>query len=72
MIATSVKVSWKTTVLGIIAGLPIILGEIKAVLDDDPDTNFRIENITAALAIMGIGAAARDGDKSSQDHKVRS
>lgn len=67
----SVLKSWKTTLLAVIAALPILLHEVKAVLDDDPETNFRIENIVAALGIMGVGAAARDGNKSSQDMGIR-
>ena len=63
--------SWKTTVLGIIAGAMLLLPQVKAVLDDDSSTNASPEAVMAALAAMGLGVAARDGNKSSQDHEIR-
>lgn len=70
-IVTNAGVSWKTSVLGIIGGLMLLLPQIGAVLDDDPETNPDWQEITAGLALMGIGVSARDGDKSSQDVGVR-
>ena len=32
--------SWKTTALGFIGGLMMILPQIQAILDDDPETVF--------------------------------
>lgn len=63
--------SWRTTILGIIAGLTILLSQAKAILDDDPNTQPNVEEIIAALGIMGLGVVARDGNKSSQDHGLR-
>ena len=63
--------SWKTTVMGVIAGLMILLGQLKSVIDDDPETQPNVEQVLLALGMMGLGVAARDGDKSSQDHGIR-
>ena len=59
--------SWKTTILGIIAGLLLILPQIQAVLDADPATVASWEAIATGLGILGIGAFAKDGDKSTED-----
>jgi hypothetical protein len=64
-------ISAKTTVFGLITGAILILGEIQAIVDDDPETNPRIEVILAGLATAGLGVSARDANKSSQDHKIR-
>lgn len=58
--------SWKTTVLGVIAGLSLILPQIAAALDSDPATVFSLEAVIAGLGAMGIGIAARDNNKSSE------
>ena len=59
--------SWKTTVAGIIAGLVVLLPQILAVLDSDPATVFSLEAFTIGLGLLGIGAFAKDGDKSTED-----
>ena len=51
-----------TTIMGVIAGLLIILPEIAAALDGNPETGLSITAVLAGLAIMGIGTAAKDGD----------
>lgn len=58
--------SWRTTVLGIIAGLMLLLPQIGAVVDDDPQTNPQWEQIIAALSAMGIGVSARDNKVASE------
>ncbi|MEM9372409.1 MAG: hypothetical protein AAGA55_02095 [Planctomycetota bacterium] len=70
-IAANAAVSWKTTALGIIGGFMLLLPQLSAVLDDDPETNPDWQQVTAAFAMFGIGTVARDGDKSSQDVGVR-
>lgn len=70
-IPTAVTKSWKTTTLGIVTGLMILLPQLQAVLDTDPATNPSWEMILAGLGAMGIGVAARDNGKSSQDVGVR-
>lgn len=58
--------SWKTTILGIIAGLMLLLPQIAAVLDDDPLTNPSYETIIAALSLVGVGVSARDNNQTSE------
>jgi len=59
--------SWKTSALGIIAGIMLILPQVSAVFDNDPETVPQWNGIMAGLAAMGLGIASRDGDKSSED-----
>jgi hypothetical protein len=58
--------SWKSTALGIIAGLMIMLPQIGAVLDDDSETNPDYQQILAALSLMGVGIVARDNGVTSE------
>lgn len=58
--------SVKTTILGICAGLAILVPQVKAIVDDDPNTNVSYEQVVAGLGLMGIGIAAKDGDVSSE------
>lgn len=63
--------SWKTTVCGILGF--IVAGGTAAValLDSDPATIPQWELVVATfMAMVGL-FAARDSDKSSQDHGVR-
>jgi hypothetical protein len=59
--------SWKTTVLGFLGGLMMVVPQIQAMFDDDPETVFVKSVFMAGLAMMGFGIAAKDGDKSSED-----
>ena len=61
--------SWRTTILGIIAGLVVILPQIAAMIDGDPATEFSMKILIGGFALMGIGIAAKDGDKSTKDVK---
>ncbi len=61
--------SVKTTVLGIALGLGIVAPQIVALLDGDDTTIFSIKIFLGGLAAMGIGIAAKDGDKSTEDVK---
>jgi hypothetical protein len=70
-ILANVPVSWKTTTTGIIAGLMVILPEVQALLDTDPTTVPDWNLVVAGVAVIFGFAAARDGDKSSQDVGVR-
>lgn len=58
--------SWRTTILGVLAGLAILITQATALLDDDPDTVFNLDAALAALATMGIGVVARDNAVSSE------
>lgn len=62
--------SYKTTTYGFIAGLAIVLMQVSFILDADPETNLDFARIIEALALMGIGWFAKDGDKSTEDHRV--
>ena len=59
--------SWKTTVVGWATGTGIVLAQIVALLDDDPDTVFNYALLLAGLAAIGLGTLSRDNDKSSED-----
>ena len=59
--------SWKTTILGIISGLLIILPQVQNLLDGDPETVFSETILMTGLALMGLGISAKDGDKSTED-----
>lgn len=63
--------SWKTTVLGLITGIMLILPQVATVIDGDPETNPEYQVLLAGFAAMGIGGLARDNDKSSQDVGIR-
>lgn len=59
--------SWKTTALGFISGLLIILPQIQNLLDGDPETVFSETIFMTGFALMGLGIASKDGDKSSKE-----
>ena len=63
--------SWRTTVLGILAGLTLLIGQAQAMLDGNPDTQPNVELVLAAIATMGIGVAARDNSVSSEKAGAR-
>lgn len=59
--------SWKTTLCGIIGALVMLLPQVLAVLDNNPATIVNWQIVMAGLAMLGIGVAAKDGDKSTED-----
>ncbi len=61
--------SVKTTVLGIAIGVGIIAPQIVALLDGDDATIFSLKIFLGGLAAMGLGIAAKDGDKSTEELK---
>ena len=61
--------SWKTTALGVIAGLTIIIPEIGDLLRD-PAT-FDLAVILSGLSAMGIGWFARDNGVTSEQAGAR-
>ncbi len=61
--------SVKTTVLGIALGLIVIAPQIVNLLDGDDATIFSLKIFLGGLAAMGLGIAAKDGDKSTEDVK---
>lgn len=60
------KGSWRTTTLGILGALALLITQGQAFLDDDPETHVQIEAIAAALAVFGIGVQARDNKVKSE------
>ena len=59
--------SWKTTALGILAGLGILIVQVTAILDGNAETSFEWQQVLAGLGAVGIGWFARDNDKTSED-----
>lgn len=65
-VVSNAKASWKTTTLGWVTGGGLLLQQVQWLLDEDPATVMTWEGIVAALALLGIGTLARDGDVSSE------
>jgi len=61
-----IPASWRTTVIGGIAGLAIIFGELNNLLDGNDATVFDWQKLAAGLAAIGIGWFARDKNVSSE------
>lgn len=59
--------SIKTTVMGVLAGLAMLIPQLQNLFDGDPETKLSETVIVSALALMGFGITARDGDKSTED-----
>ncbi len=59
--------SWKTTLVGWLTGVAIIVPQLIYLLDSDPETTFKLPVLLAGLAAIGFGTVAKDGDKSSED-----
>ena len=59
--------SWKTTALGLLGGLMMVIPQIQAMLDDDPETVFVKSVFMAGLAMIGLGISAKDGDKTYKE-----
>ena len=61
--------SWKTTVLGLVTGLIVVLGAVQAWVDGDPatvpDGNAAIQALVG-IAIIVWGWVSRDADTSSK------
>lgn len=65
------KKSWRTTTLGIIAFIAMLLAGVTALLDDDPETNPDWDGILATGAVALALVTARDNKVSSQDVGIR-
>ena len=52
--------NWKTTAVGILTAVGLLVKNAIALFDDDPLTNFSFEEIGVALAAFGIGWFAKD------------
>ena len=67
----SLTKSWKTTVAGVVAGLSILIPQILSLIESGAGADLDTGQIILGLSFMGFGMAARDGNKSSQDHAIR-
>lgn len=65
------KGSWRTTALGILGGIGILVGQATAVLDHDPATVFSWDLTLGALGLLGIGWFSRDKGVSSEQQAGR-
>lgn len=59
--------SWRTTAIGVLSGIIVCAGEIRAALDDDPATGFSWPTFVMGLGMMGLGVSARDNRVSSEE-----
>ena len=59
--------SWKTTLLGVMAFLIILMETATAMWDNDPSTIANWNEVVEAFMFMIALFIARDGDKSSED-----
>lgn len=58
--------SWRTTVLGVIAALTVVLQEVGDLLDTSPATSFDLEVVLAAVSTAAALFFARDNKVSSE------
>lgn len=58
--------NYRTTAVGLLAGVIICATQLINMLDSDPETVFQLAIFLSGLAAMGIGVFAKDGDKSSK------
>jgi len=70
-ILRSAAVSWKTTLVGVLLFIEALVANLVNLLDESeltqPDWNLVVMAFFAMTALI----AARDGDKSSEDHKPK-
>ena len=59
--------NWKTTVVGILGGAMLVITQLIAQLDSDPETIFIMARFIEGLTLMGLGGLAKDGNKSSRE-----
>lgn len=63
---THVIMNWKTSLLGLIAGLMVLIGSTLQAREVDPSTPpVTLGNILPAVAIAALGLSAKDADKSN-------
>jgi surfactin synthase thioesterase subunit len=58
--------SWRTTLLGAIAMLMIVLPELQSLLDNVPETVIDLNVVAEAIAVFFMGVVARDNGVSSE------
>lgn len=60
MLNSILGASWRSSVLGIITGVTLLLGEIKTLIDSDPLTNPQYAIIAAAVTGIWMSLQIRD------------
>lgn len=63
--------SRRTTVVGVLAFLGVLIAQTVNALDEDPATVFSGEAVLLGLGVMVGGIFAKDGDKSSEDAGIK-
>ena len=58
--------SWRTSALGFLSGLAILIDQLIAVLDADASTSLTWEQVTIGLGLIGIGYFSRDNKVTSE------
>jgi hypothetical protein len=58
--------SWRTTAVGALGAVAILIHQAVALFDDDPLTKLNPDAIMTALGILGVGIFARDNKVSSE------
>jgi len=66
-----IKKSTKTTIMGILTGVGLLITQAQAILDDDPETVPEWPVLVAAIGAMGLGTFSRDDDVTSEGRKIR-
>jgi hypothetical protein len=59
--------SWRTSLFGILAGLSILISQVKTLLDKDPSTNIDISLIIASITGIIAAISARDNKVTSEE-----
>lgn len=56
----------RTTLVALLGAIVILLNQLVAVVDSDPETVFSLDAVINALAVLGIGLFARDSNVTSE------
>jgi len=59
----------RTTILGVLTFLSILVAQLILIYDSDPNTNFDLTIVVGALLTMLGLSQTRDANKRSEDHK---
>ncbi len=65
------KGSWRTSAVGFLGGVSLLITQVVALLDSDPATVFSVEQVIAALALLGVGWFARDKNVTSEQQGLK-
>lgn len=65
------KGSWRTTAVGALAAVGLLITQVVALLDDNPATKLDPAVVMTALAALVGGFVARDDKVSSEDARAK-